>query len=150
MDQFTSSISESLVDVHVTSDKSEESPLFDGKPFRPFQVKTFPASSKGEGMSKLQHCTPIWPEPVNAKLLNRINLVSPSFWRRPFARAFQSNLRWRTTWWLRCFEFIILAWFMQFGYSRAIPICAMSSQPSHLRALKLHGENSVLSADSLL
>ncbi|XP_029140836.1 amyloid-like protein 2 isoform X3 [Protobothrops mucrosquamatus] len=48
MDQFTSSISESLVDVHVTSDKSEESPLFDGKPFRPFQVKTFPASSKGE------------------------------------------------------------------------------------------------------
>ncbi|XP_015676229.1 amyloid-like protein 2 isoform X2 [Protobothrops mucrosquamatus] len=49
MDQFTSSISESLVDVHVTSDKSEESPLFDGKPFRPFQVKTFPASSKGEG-----------------------------------------------------------------------------------------------------
>ncbi|KAL7981529.1 hypothetical protein Chor_005617 [Crotalus horridus] len=48
MDQFTSSISESLVDVHVTSDKSEESPFFDAKPFRPFQVKTFPASSKGE------------------------------------------------------------------------------------------------------
>ncbi|XP_039190457.1 amyloid-like protein 2 isoform X4 [Crotalus tigris] len=49
MDQFTSSISESLVGVHVTSDKSEESPFFDAKPFRPFQVKTFPASSKGEG-----------------------------------------------------------------------------------------------------
>ncbi|XP_007437886.2 amyloid-like protein 2 isoform X4 [Python bivittatus] len=49
MDQFTSSISESQVDVHVSSEESEESPLFDGKPFRPFQVKTFPASSKSEG-----------------------------------------------------------------------------------------------------
>ncbi|XP_070621564.1 amyloid beta precursor like protein 2 isoform X4 [Erythrolamprus reginae] len=49
MDQFTSSISESPLDVHVSSEESEESPLFDGKPFRPFQVKTFPASSKSEG-----------------------------------------------------------------------------------------------------
>ncbi|XP_026534405.1 amyloid-like protein 2 isoform X4 [Notechis scutatus] len=49
MDQFTSSISESPVDVHVSSEESEESPLFDGKPFRPFQVKTFPASPKSEG-----------------------------------------------------------------------------------------------------
>ncbi|KAM3831066.1 amyloid beta precursor like protein 2 isoform 2-T2 [Vipera latastei] len=49
MDQFTSSISESPGDVHVSSEKSEESPLFDGKPFRPFQVKTFPASPKSEG-----------------------------------------------------------------------------------------------------
>ncbi|XP_058050245.1 amyloid beta precursor like protein 2 isoform X4 [Ahaetulla prasina] len=49
MDQFTSSISESPVDVHVSSEESEESPLFDGKPFRPFQVKTFPAASKSEG-----------------------------------------------------------------------------------------------------
>ncbi|XP_026534404.1 amyloid-like protein 2 isoform X3 [Notechis scutatus] len=48
MDQFTSSISESPVDVHVSSEESEESPLFDGKPFRPFQVKTFPASPKSE------------------------------------------------------------------------------------------------------
>uniref|UniRef100_A0A8C6XFU9 Amyloid beta like protein 2 n=1 Tax=Naja naja TaxID=35670 RepID=A0A8C6XFU9_NAJNA len=48
MDQFTSSISESPVDIHVSSEESEESPLFDGKPFRPFQVKTFPASSKSE------------------------------------------------------------------------------------------------------
>jgi len=32
----------------VSSEESEESPLFDGKPFRPFQVKTFPASSKSE------------------------------------------------------------------------------------------------------
>lgn len=50
MDQFTSSISESPVDVHVSSEESEESPLFDGKPFRPFQVKTFPASLENEGM----------------------------------------------------------------------------------------------------
>ncbi|XP_054853526.1 amyloid beta precursor like protein 2 isoform X5 [Eublepharis macularius] len=49
MDHFTSSISESPVDVRVSSEESEESPLFDGKPFRPFQVKTFPASSENEG-----------------------------------------------------------------------------------------------------
>ncbi|XP_048367986.1 amyloid beta precursor like protein 2 isoform X2 [Sphaerodactylus townsendi] len=49
MDHFTSSISESPVDVRVSSEESEESPLFDGKPFRPFQVKTFPASSESEG-----------------------------------------------------------------------------------------------------
>ncbi|XP_062995358.1 amyloid beta precursor like protein 2 isoform X2 [Elgaria multicarinata webbii] len=49
MDQFTSSISESQVDVRVSSEESDESPLFDGKPFRPFQVKTFPASSENEG-----------------------------------------------------------------------------------------------------
>lgn len=49
MDQFASSVSESQVDVHVSSEESEESPLFDGKPFRPFQVKTFPASSENEG-----------------------------------------------------------------------------------------------------
>ncbi|XP_032084612.1 amyloid-like protein 2 isoform X1 [Thamnophis elegans] len=48
MDQFTSSISESPVDDHVSSEESEDSPLFDDKPFRPFQVKTFPASSKSE------------------------------------------------------------------------------------------------------
>uniref|UniRef100_A0A8B9TCD6 Beta-amyloid precursor protein C-terminal domain-containing protein n=1 Tax=Anas platyrhynchos TaxID=8839 RepID=A0A8B9TCD6_ANAPL len=41
MDQFTSSISESQVDVRVSSEESEEIPL-EGKPFRPFQVKTFP------------------------------------------------------------------------------------------------------------
>ncbi|KAJ6656042.1 hypothetical protein lerEdw1_004448, partial [Lerista edwardsae] len=49
MDQFTSSISESPVDVRVSSEESEESPLFEGKPFHPFQVKTFPASSENEG-----------------------------------------------------------------------------------------------------
>uniref|UniRef100_A0A8B9QF03 Amyloid beta precursor like protein 2 n=1 Tax=Apteryx owenii TaxID=8824 RepID=A0A8B9QF03_APTOW len=47
MDQFTSSISESQVDVRVSSEESEEIPL-EGKPFRPFQVKTFPALSENE------------------------------------------------------------------------------------------------------
>ncbi|XP_054078947.1 amyloid beta precursor like protein 2 isoform X2 [Rissa tridactyla] len=47
MDQFTSSISESQVDVRVSSEESEEIPL-EGKPFRPFQVKTFPALSESE------------------------------------------------------------------------------------------------------
>ncbi|XP_075765815.1 amyloid beta precursor like protein 2 isoform X4 [Pelodiscus sinensis] len=50
MDQFTSSISESQVDVRVSSEESEEEiPLQEGKPFRPFQVKTFPASPGNEG-----------------------------------------------------------------------------------------------------
>ncbi|XP_025069604.1 amyloid-like protein 2 isoform X3 [Alligator sinensis] len=48
MDQFTSSISESLVDVRVSSEESEEIPLQEGKPFRPFQVKTFPALPESE------------------------------------------------------------------------------------------------------
>ncbi|XP_025895106.1 amyloid-like protein 2 isoform X2 [Nothoprocta perdicaria] len=47
MDQFASSISESQVDVRVSSEESEEIPL-EGKPFRPFQVKTFPALSENE------------------------------------------------------------------------------------------------------
>ncbi|KFU93549.1 Amyloid-like 2, partial [Chaetura pelagica] len=47
MDQFTSSISESQVDVRVSSEESEEIPL-EGKPFRPFQVKTFPALPENE------------------------------------------------------------------------------------------------------
>lgn len=47
MDQFTSSISESQVDVRVSSEESEEIPL-DGKPFHPFQVKTFPAMPESE------------------------------------------------------------------------------------------------------
>ncbi|NXC90164.1 APLP2 protein, partial [Cercotrichas coryphoeus] len=48
MDQFTSSISESQVDVRVSSEESEEIPL-DGKPSHPFQVKTFPALPESEG-----------------------------------------------------------------------------------------------------
>ncbi|KFV71916.1 Amyloid-like 2, partial [Dryobates pubescens] len=47
MDQFTSSVSESQVDVRVSSEESEEIPL-EGKPFRPFQVKTFPALPEKE------------------------------------------------------------------------------------------------------
>ncbi|KFW01913.1 Amyloid-like 2, partial [Eurypyga helias] len=50
MDQFTSSISESQVDVRVSSEESEEIPL-EGKPFRPFQVKTFPALPESEGLT---------------------------------------------------------------------------------------------------
>ncbi|XP_028930406.1 amyloid-like protein 2 isoform X1 [Ornithorhynchus anatinus] len=48
MDQFTASISESPVDVRVSSEESEEVPLVEGKPFRPFQVKTFPAAPENE------------------------------------------------------------------------------------------------------
>ncbi|XP_038610518.1 amyloid-like protein 2 isoform X3 [Tachyglossus aculeatus] len=48
VDQFTASISESPVDVRVSSEESEEVPLVEGKPFRPFQVKTFPAAPENE------------------------------------------------------------------------------------------------------
>ncbi|XP_068096484.1 amyloid beta precursor like protein 2 isoform X4 [Hyperolius riggenbachi] len=53
MDQFTSSFSESQGDVRVSSEESEETPIRDGKPFRPFQVKNFPAftDSEGSGMA---------------------------------------------------------------------------------------------------
>ncbi|KAM9297034.1 amyloid beta precursor like protein 2 [Gastrophryne carolinensis] len=49
MDQFTSSFSESQGDVRVSSEESEENPLREGNPFRPFQVKTFPAITESEG-----------------------------------------------------------------------------------------------------
>ncbi|XP_069804705.1 amyloid beta precursor like protein 2 isoform X4 [Dendropsophus ebraccatus] len=49
MDQFTSSFSESQGDVRVSSEESEETPIREGKPFRPVQVKTFPAISESEG-----------------------------------------------------------------------------------------------------
>ncbi|XP_075695228.1 amyloid beta precursor like protein 2 isoform X7 [Rhinoderma darwinii] len=49
MDQFTSSFSESQGDVRVSSEESEETPITEGKPFRPLQVKTFPAISESEG-----------------------------------------------------------------------------------------------------
>ncbi|KAM4703853.1 amyloid beta precursor like protein 2 isoform 3-T3 [Rhinophrynus dorsalis] len=48
MDQFTSSFSESQGDVRVSSEESEEIPPKEGKPFRPFQVKTFPAIAESE------------------------------------------------------------------------------------------------------
>ncbi|XP_075459464.1 amyloid beta precursor like protein 2 isoform X4 [Ascaphus truei] len=55
MDQFTSSFSESQGDVRVSSEESEEVLPKEGKPFRPFQVKTFPAitESEGSGMADL-------------------------------------------------------------------------------------------------
>ncbi|KFP04511.1 Amyloid-like 2, partial [Calypte anna] len=60
MDQFTSSISESQVDVRVSSEESEEIPLEGGKPFRPFQVKTFPALPESE---ELDVCSCVIPNP---------------------------------------------------------------------------------------
>ncbi|XP_069804704.1 amyloid beta precursor like protein 2 isoform X3 [Dendropsophus ebraccatus] len=52
MDQFTSSFSESQGDVRVSSEESEETPIREGKPFRPVQVKTFPAISESEESSR--------------------------------------------------------------------------------------------------
>ncbi|XP_069598221.1 amyloid beta precursor like protein 2 isoform X6 [Ranitomeya imitator] len=49
MDQFTSSFSESQGDVRVSSEESDETPVREGKPFRPLQVETFPAISDSEG-----------------------------------------------------------------------------------------------------
>ncbi|XP_015505249.2 amyloid-like protein 2 isoform X7 [Parus major] len=80
MDQFTSSISESQVDVRVSSEESEEIPL-DGKPFRPFQVKTFPAlpetedpqpdlyhpMKKGSGMTELDGLIGAEEKVINSK-----------------------------------------------------------------------------------
>uniref|UniRef100_A0A8B9F934 Amyloid beta precursor like protein 2 n=1 Tax=Amazona collaria TaxID=241587 RepID=A0A8B9F934_9PSIT len=68
MDQFTSSISESQVDVRVSSEESEEIPL-EGKPFRPFQVKTFPAlpESEGSGMTELDGLIGAEEKVINSK-----------------------------------------------------------------------------------
>ncbi|XP_006032198.1 amyloid-like protein 2 isoform X4 [Alligator sinensis] len=69
MDQFTSSISESLVDVRVSSEESEEIPLQEGKPFRPFQVKTFPAlpESEGSGIADLDGLIGAEEKVINSK-----------------------------------------------------------------------------------
>ncbi|XP_010177705.1 PREDICTED: amyloid-like protein 2 isoform X1 [Mesitornis unicolor] len=80
MDQFTSSISEAQVDVRVSSEESEEIPL-EGKPFRPFQVKTFPAvpenedpqpdlyhpMKKGSGMTELDGLIGAEEKVINSK-----------------------------------------------------------------------------------
>ncbi|XP_054659169.1 amyloid beta precursor like protein 2 isoform X3 [Grus americana] len=68
MDQFTSSISESQVEVRVSSEESEEIPL-EGKPFRPFQVKTFPAlpESEGSGMTELDGLIGAEEKVINSK-----------------------------------------------------------------------------------
>ncbi|XP_019402539.1 PREDICTED: amyloid-like protein 2 isoform X2 [Crocodylus porosus] len=69
MDQFTSSISESPVDVRVSSEESEEIPLQEGKPFRPFQVKTFPAlpESEGSGIADLDGLIGAEEKVINSK-----------------------------------------------------------------------------------
>ncbi|XP_026513771.1 amyloid-like protein 2 isoform X3 [Terrapene carolina triunguis] len=81
MDQFTSSISESQVDVRVSSEESEEIPLQEGRPFRPFQVKTFPAlpgnedpqpdlyhpMKKGSGMADLDGLIGAEEKVINSK-----------------------------------------------------------------------------------
>ncbi|XP_050777555.1 amyloid beta precursor like protein 2 isoform X5 [Gopherus flavomarginatus] len=69
MDQFTSSISESQVDVRVSSEESEEIPLQEGKPFRPFQVKTFPAvpGNEGSGMADLDGLIGAEEKVINSK-----------------------------------------------------------------------------------
>nr|XP_056715982.1 amyloid beta precursor like protein 2 isoform X5 [Euleptes europaea] len=99
MDHFTSSISESPVDVRVSSEESEESPLFDGKPFRPFQVKTFPASSesedsqpdlyhpmkKGSGMADLDGLIGAEEKVINSKSKLDENVESDSSLRDDFS-----------------------------------------------------------------
>ncbi|XP_026513770.1 amyloid-like protein 2 isoform X2 [Terrapene carolina triunguis] len=69
MDQFTSSISESQVDVRVSSEESEEIPLQEGRPFRPFQVKTFPAlpGNEGSGMADLDGLIGAEEKVINSK-----------------------------------------------------------------------------------
>ncbi|KAM9113929.1 amyloid beta precursor like protein 2 isoform 2-T2 [Pangshura tecta] len=69
MDQFTSSISESQVDVRVSSEESEEIPLQEGKPFHPFQVKTFPAlpGNEGSGMADLDGLIGAEEKVINSK-----------------------------------------------------------------------------------
>ncbi|XP_028930409.1 amyloid-like protein 2 isoform X4 [Ornithorhynchus anatinus] len=69
MDQFTASISESPVDVRVSSEESEEVPLVEGKPFRPFQVKTFPAApeNEGSGMADLNGLIGAEEKVINSK-----------------------------------------------------------------------------------
>ncbi|KFP38361.1 Amyloid-like 2, partial [Chlamydotis macqueenii] len=85
MDQFTSSISESQVDVRVSSEESEEIPL-EGKPFRPFQVKTFPALPESEVATLkagIEQCTlrialPL-PSPLFSSLQDNDNSLRDDF-----------------------------------------------------------------------
>ncbi|KAM4703852.1 amyloid beta precursor like protein 2 isoform 2-T2 [Rhinophrynus dorsalis] len=69
MDQFTSSFSESQGDVRVSSEESEEIPPKEGKPFRPFQVKTFPAiaESEGSGLADLDNLIGAEEKILNSK-----------------------------------------------------------------------------------
>lgn len=69
MDQFTSSISESQLDVRVSSEESEEIPLGESNPFSPFQVKTFPAvqEPEGSGMANLDGLIGAEEKVINSK-----------------------------------------------------------------------------------
>lgn len=49
MDQFLSSISESQLDVTVSSEESVEVPVSEGKPYRPFQVTSLGSRLEPEG-----------------------------------------------------------------------------------------------------
>ncbi|XP_029429755.1 amyloid-like protein 2 isoform X2 [Rhinatrema bivittatum] len=73
MDQFISSISDSQLDVRVSSEESEEIPLREGNPFRPFQVKTFPAlqDPEGSGMANLDGLIGAEEKVINSK--NKVN-----------------------------------------------------------------------------
>ncbi|XP_030077465.1 amyloid beta precursor like protein 2 isoform X2 [Microcaecilia unicolor] len=69
MDQFTSSISESQLDVKVSSEESEEIPLTDGSSFSPFQVKSFSAlqEPEGSGIAKLDGLIGAEEKVINSK-----------------------------------------------------------------------------------
>ncbi|XP_063292228.1 amyloid beta precursor like protein 2 isoform X4 [Pelobates fuscus] len=69
MDQFTSSFSESQGDVRVSEEESEEVSLKEGSPFRPFQVKTFPAipEAEGSGMANLNTLIGAEEKLINSK-----------------------------------------------------------------------------------
>ncbi|XP_074929588.1 amyloid beta precursor like protein 2 isoform X8 [Chelonoidis abingdonii] len=87
MDQFTSSISESQVDVQVSSEESEEIPLQEGKPFRPFQVKTFPAvpGNEGSGMADLDGLMGAEEKVINSKNKVDENVDNESSLREDFS-----------------------------------------------------------------
>uniref|UniRef100_A0A674IBT0 Amyloid beta like protein 2 n=1 Tax=Terrapene triunguis TaxID=2587831 RepID=A0A674IBT0_9SAUR len=87
MDQFTSSISESQVDVRVSSEESEEIPLQEGRPFRPFQVKTFPAlpGNEGSGMADLDGLIGAEEKVINSKNKVDENVDNESSLREDFS-----------------------------------------------------------------
>ncbi|XP_039352574.1 amyloid-like protein 2 isoform X4 [Mauremys reevesii] len=87
MDQFTSSISESQVDVRVSSEESEEIPFQEGKPFRPFQVKTFPAlpGNEGSGMADLDGLIGAEEKVINSKNKVDENVDNESSLREDFS-----------------------------------------------------------------
>ncbi|XP_073671935.1 amyloid beta precursor like protein 2 isoform X4 [Paramisgurnus dabryanus] len=69
MDQFLSSISESQPDVTVSSEESVETPAFEGKPFRPFQVNSLGPlpEPEGSGMNSLDGLIGAEEKIINSK-----------------------------------------------------------------------------------